>query len=222
MVTLRTGVRLDTRIVNLIADAAKAAGIDPTAPVVVKGSYVPADSLSGNTHAGGGAFDLRVWNLPSTRIEPFIVELRRRNVCAWLRNQEHGGFDPHIHGIVRDVADLSSGARWQVQSYDRGMDGLTREGKDYHPRPTQRRWPWATTSKPVVTWEKLKSGDRKSNLLVAQALNRLPGDRFSAPLTGRFDDVKGPFQKYRLSTLSPTSTAALRRLAKLYGLWVTP
>ena len=226
MVTLRPGVTLITADRLLIDDAAKAVGLDPSMVVVTKGSNVPPDSLSGSTHAGpNGVWDQRVWNIPSGKIEPLIVELRKRNVCAWLRDQEHGGFDPHIHCVRRDATGLSYAARQQVASYDRERNGLTgkSEGPDYHPRPTQRRWPWpATPPRVVVTWDKLKAGDKQANELVGQALNRLPGTRFSVSKPFTFANVKGPLAKYRLATLSVTYRAALQRLAKQYGTWFTP
>ncbi len=135
----RDGETLTRRVWALLADAEAAAGLEPGTLVVTQGSW-SAGSLSGSTHLGGGAFDLRTWNLPAAKVEPLVVELRRRNVCAWLRDRQHGGFDPHIHGIVRDEPGLSSGARWQVQQYDLGRNGLSNLGRDYHPRPTQHHW----------------------------------------------------------------------------------
>ena len=136
---VKAGQALYARDWALIEDAALAAGIPAGTVVVTQGSW-SAGSLSGSTHLGGGAFDLRTWNLPPGKAEPLVVELRRRNVCAWLRDKAHGGFDPHIHGIVRDDPGLSTGARQQVADYDRGLDGLSRRGPDYHPRPTQSHW----------------------------------------------------------------------------------
>ena len=133
----RNGETLTKRVWALLEDAYAAAGIPVSALHVSQGSW-SAGSLSGSTHLGGGAFDLRTWTFPADRIEPLVVELRRRNVCAWFRDQAHGGFQPHVHGIVRDEPGLSSGARWQCSEYDAGRDGLNRRGPDYHPRPTQR------------------------------------------------------------------------------------
>jgi len=132
-----------TRRVNAILNAAEAAaGINPGLVYVVQGSW-SNNSASAGTHSGGGAFDLRVWNLPADRIIPLVVELRRR--CGgpvWLRDQQHGGFDPHIHGIVRDELDLSWAAQMQVLSYDAGHNGLASNGPDYHPRPAWVRFPF--------------------------------------------------------------------------------
>lgn len=130
-------VVLTARVLALLADAYKAVGLPESSLVVTQGSW-HRGSQSGSTHDGGGAFDLRIWNLPSAKVEPLVVELRKRNVCAWKRDKAHGGFDPHVHGIVRDEPDLSTGAAFQVREYDRGRDGLSSAGPDYHPRPVQR------------------------------------------------------------------------------------
>ena len=94
-------------------------------------------SLSGSTHDGGGAFDLRVNKIPEDRLESLVVALRVR--CggpAWARTEKHGWTKgDHIHVIVRDEADLSSGAKWQVSEYDAGRNGLSGGGPDYHARP---------------------------------------------------------------------------------------
>lgn len=137
----RGGQTLSARVWALLEDAYTGAGLDPALLVVTQGSWSSSNPSSGSTHAGGGAADLRTWNLPAWAREDLckavVVELRKRNGCAWYRDQAHGGFDPHIHVIVRDEPGLSSGARWQVDEYDAGRDGLSNGGRDYHPRPTQ-------------------------------------------------------------------------------------
>lgn len=137
-------VVLTARVWALLRDAYKAAGLRDSDLVVTQGSWHHG-AASGSTHDGGGAFDLRVWNLPASKVEPLVVELRKRNVCAWKRDKAHGGFDPHIHGIVRDEADLSTGAEFQVREYDRGRDGLSAAGPDYHPRPVQQPFVYGPT-----------------------------------------------------------------------------
>ena len=141
----RHGQRLSTRAWALIEDAAQAAGIPAGTVYVSQGGYKRGTgaSASGSTHDVGDVFDLRVWNLPAGTVEPLVVELRRRNGCAWLRSPAHGwtSTGPHIHCVLRDSDDgLSSGARWQVQQYDAGRNGLSGLGRDYHPRPTQTHW----------------------------------------------------------------------------------
>jgi hypothetical protein len=139
-VTVAPGIELSDTFLALIRDAAKAAGIDPAKVVITQGSWHKG-ALSGDTHNGNGAADIRVWNLPSGLLEKFVVELRRRGGIAWLRDRAHGWTSgDHIHVIWRDAKGLSSGAKWQVAEYDKGHDGLSRRGPDYHPRPKQYRF----------------------------------------------------------------------------------
>lgn len=137
----QAGQTLPVRVWALIRAAFREAGVDPELAVVTQGSYSDG-TLSGSTHLGGGAFDLRVWNFPVSKRDAVVKALRRRNVCAWERSARTGSWSKgdHIHGIVRDEPDLSSGAEWQVDEYDAGRDGLSRRGKDYHPRPKQNRF----------------------------------------------------------------------------------
>ncbi len=177
-------VTLTARVWALIADAEKAVGLKPGTIVVTQGSWHHG-SQSGSTHDGGGAFDLRVWNLPVPTVEPLVLELRKRNVCDWKRDKAHGGFDPHIHGIVRDEAGLSRGARNQVAAYDRGLNGLDDGGKDYHPRPVQRpfayRKPAPYPGKPIG-WP----GPRTTS--AGAAIETLE-ECFGLPITGRFSNA---------------------------------
>lgn len=136
-VTLANGSKLSPRVLALVEDAASASLIKPGQCTVTKGSFVPRDALSGDTHAGDGAADVRVWNLTTQQVLTLVNELRKRNCAAWLRDKQHGGFDPHIHFIVKDQPGLSPGAAWQVVQYDKGRNGLSDLGPDYHPRPQQ-------------------------------------------------------------------------------------
>lgn len=149
----RTGpngtVELTAREWALLADAYASVGLKPTDLVVTQGSWHHGVA-SGSTHDGGGAFDLRTWNLPADKLEPLVVALRRRGVCAWKRDKDHGGFDPHIHGIDRYEPGLSSGARWQVAEYDAGRDGLDARGRDYHPRPEQAAYVYGPVIAPFT------------------------------------------------------------------------
>lgn len=70
---------------------------------------------------------------------------------------------------------------------------------------------------PIVRWEDLKNNSRTQNRLVQESLNRLPGDRFSARVTGLFADTKGPLRKYRIATGSLLASQALRKLTAATG-----
>jgi len=143
---VRGGQRLSTRAWALIEDAAQAVGIQPGVVYVSQGGYKGGTGAgaSAGTHDKGDVFDLRIWNLPASVIEPLVVELRRRNGCAWLRDPQHGPWTstgPHIHCVLRDSADgLSDGAKQQVRDYDDGLNGLANRQRDYHPRPPQSHW----------------------------------------------------------------------------------
>ncbi len=173
---------LTARVWALIADAEKAVGLKAGTLVVTQGSWHHG-AQSGSTHDGGGAFDLRVWNIPAAKIEPLVVELRKRNVCAWKRDKQHGGFDPHIHGIVRDEADLSRGAAFQVREYDAGRDGLAAGGKDYHARPQQRPFVYGTPPAPYpgkpIGWPSARTCSSGAPIVTLEKC-------FGLPITGQF------------------------------------
>ncbi len=236
----RGGVVLTQRVWDLIADVEKATGQDL---VVVQGGFqastgdgAGADASAG-THDVGDVFDVSRRDATGraytdSQLTAIAVEFRRRNVLFWWRMVRYGWTKTgeHGHGVVRDsFYGLSAGAKDQVSQYDRGLDGLSQrtaslrpyKGKDYHPRPTQRRWPWSTP-KPVVTWDGVKNDNRGMNTLVQQELNALTGDRFSAPVTGRFADTRGPLFRLQVAWLQPTKTATLRRLGNRRGKFIVP
>jgi hypothetical protein len=135
------------------------AGLTASELVVVQGSFKAGGgaAASGTTHDAGDTADMRTRTLPewarANLCERVVVALRAHGWCAWYRDQQHGGMDPHIHAVYRwaDPAP-SSGARSQVSSYDRGRNGLSgsSEGPDYHPRPAQTRYPWPGDTPPAT------------------------------------------------------------------------
>jgi hypothetical protein len=135
------GQTLTRRVWALIADASAAVGLSE--PVAVgQGGYKGGGgaSASAGTHDGGDVFDLRISRIPESKWVPLNTELRKRNVCAWVRSPEYGwtSTGPHLHGVVRDSHDpLSPGARKQVENYDDGLNGLANEARDPFPRPAQ-------------------------------------------------------------------------------------
>lgn len=171
----------------ILADAYKAVGLEETDCVVTQGSWHKG-TQSGTTHNGAGAGDQRVWNIPAPKVEPLVVELRKRGLCAWKRDKAHGGFDPHIHWVNRYEFDaLASGAQWQVRDYDRGGNGLqgAAAGKDYHPRPVQHpfayRKPAPYPGKPIG-WPSPRT---TSTGPAIETLEKC----FGLPVTGRFSNA---------------------------------
>lgn len=109
-------------------------------PVVTQGAWMAKNGGgakdSAGYHDGGGTFDLRVWNLTDEQVAKTVRTLRRHGAAAWLRNQQHGGFeDPHIHFVLGSDSGLTPGARSQWSAYLNGRDGLASNGPDYHWRP---------------------------------------------------------------------------------------
>jgi hypothetical protein len=82
--------------------------------------------LSGGTHTGPGVVDL---NTPA--LDPYRLtrHLRDAGFAAWYRTVADG-FDPHIHAVDIGSEKLSAAARWQVDEYLRGGDGLTGSSLD--------------------------------------------------------------------------------------------
>lgn len=109
-------------------------------PTITQGAFMVRNGggaqASAGYHDAGGTFDLRVWDLTKSQVDQTIRTLRASGAAAWLRNQQHGGFDdPHIHLVFGSDAPLAPGAAWQWLAYLNGGDGLSGGGRDYHPRP---------------------------------------------------------------------------------------
>jgi hypothetical protein len=124
------GRRTDATTAAAFKEAVRLAGLTGDV-VVVQGSY-SYGSKSGNTHAGGGALDIRTRNLTVVQVGRLVLNLRRVGFAAWYRTKADG-FDPHIHAIRSDCRDLSSAARNQVVSYRNGRNGLRNNGLDRGP-----------------------------------------------------------------------------------------
>lgn len=120
---------------------------------VVQGSYNAGGvAASGGTHDGGGAVDLS----PTAKPHEVVRQLRHVGFAAWYRTPAQGPWSAHIHAIAIGDADLSSGARSQVQAYYGGRNGLANNAPDDGPRlnpiPT---WPvkLGTVFYPTVKWQ---------------------------------------------------------------------
>ena len=217
-------VVLTARVWALLFDAYNAVGLPESSCVVTQGSWHHG-AQSGSTHDGGGAFDLRVWNIPAAKLEPLVVELRKRNVCAWKRDKAHGGFDPHIHGIVRDEALLSTGAAFQVREYDRGRDGLSAAGPDYHPRPVQRPFVYAPPPAPYpgkpIGWPDPRTTSAGPAILTLEKCFRLPATGlYGKPLRDKIAAWQithpGPWAKDRVGVGAAGPSLYAGIVSKLY------
>jgi hypothetical protein len=154
-------------VAALIADAAAAVGVPYT---VVQGSWSDSVGASAGTHAGGGAFDLRSRDYTRAQALALVVELRKRNVCAWWRTPEFGwpatAGGPHIHGIVRDEPGLAPAAQRQVSDYDRGLNGLASQARDPFPRPPQAPFVETRKAPPPMSAYVVKDAQSSSIYLV--------------------------------------------------------
>lgn len=114
-------------------------------PTIVQGAWMGGEGAaqSAGYHDQGGCLDLRTWNLTQNQVAAVIRECRALGAPAWARDKRHG-MDPHIHLVVGGDEPMSFGARWQIEEYAAGRDGLASRGSDYHPRPS----PLVTTYRP--------------------------------------------------------------------------
>lgn len=105
-------------------------------PTIVQGAWMAGAgaSQSAGYHDQGGPLDLRTWDLTPAQVTAVIREWRALGGPIWLRDARHG-MDPHLHGVVGGDEPMAPGARWQIEEYKAGRDGLTSRGRDYHPRP---------------------------------------------------------------------------------------
>lgn len=145
---LHDRVRLDGDLVTrqhreLLRAAAREVGIDPL--LVSQGSWSDG-GLSGGTHGGSGAVDIRVVNIPPSKRVPFVTACRKRGAGAtWLRSAAYGwSKGDHIHSLLGcgdegDDPGLSASAKRQVALWARGLNGLTNNAPDPFPRP--KVWP---------------------------------------------------------------------------------
>lgn len=180
----RGGWTLSVRVWALIEDARRAAGVNHGRARVVQGSWHEGD-LSAGTHSGGGAFDLSATALNKAESLVLVDELRRRNVCAWLRSPDFGwtSSGPHIHGIVRDEPGLSQDARAQVKAYDRGLNGLAGRRRDPHARPAQAAPYWLFGEPAPYPLHRLSLGTSGQAVRCLQMALEVPVDGDFGPVT---------------------------------------
>lgn len=99
-----------------------------------EGSFI-VTANSGQTHAGGGAFDININGLTDKQVTALTKIERRAGGAAWLRDWAHGRFTTrHIHVEVIGCSHASQDARDQWADYKAGRDGLAAHGRDYGPK----------------------------------------------------------------------------------------
>lgn len=174
----RGGVTLSERVWAIIAAARREAGIPDSRSRVVQGSWSKG-SLSGNTHGGGGAFDLAAVLLDEDEALRLVAALRPRcGGTVWLRSPKFGWpahlSGSHLHGLVRDEPGLSKAAKGQIKAYDLGRNGLAGKGKDPHPRPEwEPFWLWGTPA-PWPGWRLTLGSSGEAVRSLQRALEIVP------------------------------------------------
>lgn len=137
---------LDRSVVAMLHEAGRLLGFELT---VVQGSYMAGRgaTASATTHNAAGVVDIRVaWGLPKSMTPEHVnVVLRKVGFASWVRDDQHGGMDLHIHAVAIHVQGKDPAAAKQVTQYLDGYDGLASnngKGPDYNRRPAViRTWP---------------------------------------------------------------------------------
>lgn len=142
------GVRIDARTRDALLWAERKSGVTISPS---QGSWSDG-RLSGSTHKGSGAVDIRTLTLTRKQRVRLVHALKQAGFAAWYRTQAQG-FGPHIHAIAlgkgpdgtTDVGGtaLSTGAKWQAAEFNAGRNGLSNRGKDDTYRPSPRRFSYA-------------------------------------------------------------------------------
>lgn len=102
---------------------------------ISQGSFRPYTSYSGSSHTGGGAAD--VW-LPGISAETATRIGRDVGFACWWRRPWQGPWPDHIHAVLIGDNTASGSAKWQVEQYKLGFNGLgfgVRDAQTYRPRP---------------------------------------------------------------------------------------
>lgn len=125
------GKRFDPRTAKMLAEVARL-----TKPLIqpTQGSYSTSVKVSANTHAGGGAVDLRVHGWSGSTITDVVRIMRTVGFAAWHRTPAEGDWPHHIHGIAIGCEDLGENAKKQVASYKNGRNGLKSNKADTGPK----------------------------------------------------------------------------------------
>ena len=94
-------------------------------------------ALSGGTHTGAGAVDLRVQHMSVEQIVFAMRCIKDVGQAAWLRpyNWDGNGGGAHIHLLDRVTRGMAASAKWQVAQNDAGRSGLTSNRPDRTYRP---------------------------------------------------------------------------------------
>jgi hypothetical protein len=104
-----------------------------------QGSPSTSVAASAGTHSKKGVVDVSTRPLNSSTPHAYLIvkTLRKYGFAAWHRTPSQGPWGEHIHAVDCG-GDIADGARWQVEEYRAGRNGLASRGLDDGPKITLR------------------------------------------------------------------------------------
>lgn len=119
-------------------------------------------AVSGNTHLGGGAYDVT----DGRSDQGDVLIARQMGSSEWLRTKAQGFTTDHRHGLLRGCPHNTHGG-YQIVALDAGFNGLGaggRGGPDDGPRPLGMR----RTYKEGIAWARARQKARKRRARIAK------------------------------------------------------
>lgn len=97
-------------------------------------------SLSGGTHSGAGALDLRTRHLTDAQRVYMVRCLKDAGQAVWFRADNWDGKGGGQHAHLLDIGGqtgMDAGAKWQIKQFDAKRSALVSNKADntYHPSP---------------------------------------------------------------------------------------
>jgi hypothetical protein len=142
--------------------------------LVAQGSPSLSVSVSGQTHAGQGAVDMRTVPLSKKGKLDQLIASRRVGFAAWIRPYVPDLWGEHEHALAIDDPGLSTAAEAQVQAYLHGRDGLAGNRKDPH----------AGLNIAPTTFEKYLATQRGQATVLSATVGRVSPSRDARKRTG--------------------------------------
>lgn len=124
------GARFDERTAAMLLEVRYRLSLVGVPFTWSQGSYSTSVGVSGGTHAGGGAVDIRLAGSPDDVARTIETVMREVGFAAWYRPDLPGVWPRHVHGIAVGCGGLSAAAAAQVVDYHHNRNGLAGHGRD--------------------------------------------------------------------------------------------